>query len=158
MGAVRRDFHNVCFKNSEYCMAVAFTAAQRVLVSPELEGHAYPKGVSIYPERDLVEVIRKHRVDLVAFSYSDVSHIEVMSRLLLSWQKAQILSFWLSPIPCSGQQNRQCIVPSALDQGWQDFILYERCSLLDLASHAGTCPCRRAPLWVIERGTQKAPC
>jgi predicted GTPase len=45
-----------------------------------LAGELYPKGVSIHPEERLADLIREHNVDLVAFSYSDVPHVEVMHK------------------------------------------------------------------------------
>ena len=85
MGAAGRDFHNfnVYFRDNERYQVVAFTAAQIPkiegrLYPPELAGKLYPEGVPIYPEKDLAHLIRKHQVDLVAFSYSDVPHVEVM--------------------------------------------------------------------------------
>jgi predicted GTPase len=65
--------------------SVAFTAAQIPdidcrIYPPELAGEDYPTGIPIYPEDLLVDLIRKHRVDLVAFSYSDVPHIAVMHK------------------------------------------------------------------------------
>lgn len=87
MGAAGRDFHNfnVYFKNHPRYRVVAFTAAQIPdidcrIYPPELAGEDYPTGIPIYPEDLLVDLIRKHRVDLVAFSYSDVPHIAVMHK------------------------------------------------------------------------------
>lgn len=87
MGAAGRDFHNfnVYFRDNERYRVVAFTAAQIPkiegrLYPPDLAGKHYPQGVPIYPEKDLAGLIRKHQVDLVAFSYSDVPHVEVMHK------------------------------------------------------------------------------
>lgn len=87
MGAAGRDFHNfnVYFRDNTRYRVIAFTAAQipsieNRLYPPELAGSLYPDGVPIYPERDLPELIRRQRVDLVAFSYSDIPHVEVMHR------------------------------------------------------------------------------
>ena len=87
MGAAGRDFHNfnVYFRDNKRYQVVAFTAAQipsieNRLYPPELAGALYPEGVPIYPERDLPELIRNHTVDLVAFSYSDLPHVEVMHK------------------------------------------------------------------------------
>jgi len=87
VGAAGRDFHNfnVYFKNNPRYDVVAFTAAQiphieRRFFPPELAGELYPHGISIYPEADMARLIRENRVDLVAFSYSDISHVEVMHR------------------------------------------------------------------------------
>ena len=87
VGAAGRDFHNfnVYFKDNRRYNVIAFTAAQipRIegrLFPPELAGELYPRGIPIVPEGDMALWIREHRVDLVAFSYSDISHVEVMHR------------------------------------------------------------------------------
>ena len=87
MGAAGRDFHNfnVYFRNNPRYQVVAFTAAQIPAIEgrvypPELAGAAYPEGIPIYPEAELVSLIGAHRIDLVAFSYSDVPHLEVMHK------------------------------------------------------------------------------
>ncbi|MBN1932672.1 MAG: GTPase [Desulfobacterales bacterium] len=87
MGAAGRDFHNfnVYFKDNHRYNVIAFTAAQipdieSRLYPPELAGTFYPGGIPIYPEERLADLIRKHKIDLVAFSYSDVPHIEVMHK------------------------------------------------------------------------------
>lgn len=87
MGAAGRDFHNfnVYFKDNPRYRVVAFTAAQIPdidgrMYPPELAGKYYPKGIGIHPETELSALIRKHKVDLVAFSYSDIPHEEVMHK------------------------------------------------------------------------------
>lgn len=87
MGAAGRDFHNfnVCFKNNPNCEVVAFTATQipgieERIYPKELAGKNYPKGIPIYPEEKLTELIKKYKVDEVVFSYSDVSHEYVMHK------------------------------------------------------------------------------
>jgi len=87
MGAAGRDFHNfnIYFKDNSRYEVIAFTAAQIPDIDerrypPELSGKLYPKGVPIHPEDQLTELIRQHQVDLVAFSYSDVTHVEVMHK------------------------------------------------------------------------------
>lgn len=87
MGAAGRDFHNfnVVFRNDQACHVVAFTAAQIPNIAgriypPELAGERYPKGIPIHPESELESLIVTHQVDQVVFSYSDVSHEEVMHK------------------------------------------------------------------------------
>jgi len=87
MGAAGRDFHNfnVYFRDNQRYKVVAFTAAQIPDIEgrcypPELAGSLYPNGIPINPEKDLTRLIREHNVDLVAFSYSDIPHVEVMHR------------------------------------------------------------------------------
>ena len=87
MGAAGRDFHNfnVYFRNNPRYRVVAFTAAQIPdiegrLYPPELCGEGYPEGIPIHAEENLDGLIRENRVDLVAFSYSDLPHLEVMHK------------------------------------------------------------------------------
>ncbi len=91
MGAAGRDFHNfnVYFKNNPRYEVVAFTANQIPDIDgrrypPQLAGAAYPDGIPIHGEEELVDLIRRHKVDLVAFSYSDIAHTEVMHRASLA--------------------------------------------------------------------------
>ncbi|MBE9547403.1 MAG: GTPase [Proteobacteria bacterium] len=87
MGAAGRDFHNfnVYFKDNPRYKVIGFTATQipdieRRLYPPELSGELYPEGITIYPEDQLAGLIREYKVDLVAFSYSDIPHVEVMHK------------------------------------------------------------------------------
>lgn len=87
MGAAGRDFHNfnLVFKENPEYEVVGFTAAQIPNIADrryprELSGPRYPEGIPIYPEERLEELIRKERVDLVVFAYSDVSFEYVMER------------------------------------------------------------------------------
>ena len=87
MGAGGRDFHNfnVYFKNNPRYKVVGFTANQIPniegrLYPPELSGELYPEGVKVFPEEQLSDLIREHKVDLVALSYSDIPHLEVMHK------------------------------------------------------------------------------
>ena len=87
MGAAGRDFHNfnVYFRDNADYEVVAFTATQIPniegrLYPPELAGKLYPKGIQIYPESDLVKLIRDLKVDQVIFAYSDVPHEVVMHK------------------------------------------------------------------------------
>ena len=87
MGAAGRDFHNfnVYFRNNPRYRVLGFTAAQIPDIDgrcypAELCGEGYPDGIPIYPEERLGRLIKEHRVDLVAFSYSDIPHLEVMHK------------------------------------------------------------------------------
>jgi len=91
MGAAGRDFHNfaIYFKDNPRYRVVAFTATQIPdiggrLFPAALAGPAYPEGIPIRPESELAALIRRHQVDLVAFSYSDVPHVEVMHKASLA--------------------------------------------------------------------------
>lgn len=90
MGAAGRDFHNfnIYFRDNPRYRVVAFTATQIPDIEgrrypPDLAGAAYPEGILIFPEQDLARLIQEHRADLVAFSYSDVPHIDVMHKASL---------------------------------------------------------------------------
>jgi len=90
MGAAGRDFHNfnVYFRRNPNYNVVAFTAAQipdiegRVYPS-QLSGPAYPRGIPIYPESQLVSLIKKFDIKEVFLSYSDLSNEEVMRKAAL---------------------------------------------------------------------------
>lgn len=91
MGAGGRDFHNfnVFFKNRAEYEVVAITASAQIpgiddrRYPRSLAGPRYPKGIPIYSEQELPEIIRDENVDLVVFAYSDVSHEYVMHKA--SW-------------------------------------------------------------------------
>jgi len=87
MGAAGRDFHdfNTVFRDSERHNVVAFTATQIPNIEarrypPGLAGRLYPKGIPIFPESRLAELIERLKVDEVVFAYSDVSFGYVMER------------------------------------------------------------------------------
>ena len=90
MGAGGRDFHNfnVLFKDNPNYEVVAFTATQIPGIEnrtfpPELAGNLYPKGIPIYPEEKLSELIKEYKVDEVIFSYTDVPYTYVMQKASL---------------------------------------------------------------------------
>ncbi len=87
MGAAGRDFHNfnTYFRGKSDIRIVGFTATQ----IPDIEGRKYPaalagkfypRGIPIFAEENLEELIAKHKVDDVHFAYSDVSHEYVMHK------------------------------------------------------------------------------
>jgi predicted GTPase len=87
MGAAGRDFHNfnVFFRNNPDYEVVAFTATQIPDIEgrtypAELAGSSYPKGIPIYAESELVNLICEKQVDQVVFAYSDVPHEYVMHK------------------------------------------------------------------------------
>lgn len=87
MGAAGRDFHNfnVVFRDNEDYNVVAFTATQIPNIEgriypPELAGKLYPKGIKIYDESELSELIKSYSIDEVVFSYSDVNFNYVMTK------------------------------------------------------------------------------
>src|SRR5512146_807338 len=87
MGAAGRDFHNfnVFFRGNREYQVVAFTATQIPNIEgrkypAELAGELYPQGIPIYPEADLLRLIKEMNVEQVVFAYSDVPHEYVMHR------------------------------------------------------------------------------
>jgi predicted GTPase len=87
MGAAGRDFHNfnVFFRDNPDYEVVAFTATQIPDIAgraypAELAGDLYPEGVPIFPESDLVKLIRERQANQVVFAYSDVPHEYVMHK------------------------------------------------------------------------------
>ena len=87
MGAAGRDFHNfnMFFKDNKNYEVVAFTAAQIPGIAnrsypKNLSGELYPKGIPIFPEKYLQQLIKKYNVDEVVLAYSDLSYTDVMSK------------------------------------------------------------------------------
>ena len=81
MGAGGRDFHNfnMVFRHNPHIRVIAFTAAQipgieEKVYPAALAGTLYPQGIPIVSQERLPELIRKHSIDQVVFSYSDISH------------------------------------------------------------------------------------
>ena len=87
MGAAGRDFHNfnTFFRSNQRYNVVCFTAAQIPFIEKRvypksLAGKLYKRGIPIYPEEKLPQLIKKLGADVVVFSYSDVSHVDVMHK------------------------------------------------------------------------------
>ncbi|MFC1853380.1 cyclic 2,3-diphosphoglycerate synthase [candidate division CSSED10-310 bacterium] len=87
MGAAGRDFHNfnTFFRDQEEYEVVVFTATQIPDIEgrqypAELSGGLYPQGIPIESEENLSVLIRDKEIDIVVFSYSDVSHETVMHK------------------------------------------------------------------------------
>jgi len=101
LGAAGRDFHNfnVVFRNNPDYRVVAFTANQIPDIAgrrypAELAGRLlYPDGIPIYEEKDFERLIDSEQVDVVVFSYSDISHQNLMH--LASRAVAAGADFWL---------------------------------------------------------------
>ncbi|MFH0949405.1 MAG: cyclic 2,3-diphosphoglycerate synthase [Candidatus Aenigmatarchaeota archaeon] len=90
MGAAGRDFHNfnMVFRNNKYYKVVAFTATQIPDIAgrrypSSLSGRLYPKGIPIFEEKLLAQLIKKYKIDYVFFSYSDIAHVDVMHKASL---------------------------------------------------------------------------
>ncbi len=87
MGAAGRDFHNfnTLYRDNDSVEVVAFTATQIPDIDDRkypasLAGKLYPKGIPIYEEAKLLDLIKKHGVEEVVFSYSDVPYQYVMEK------------------------------------------------------------------------------
>lgn len=87
MGAAGRDFHNfnVYYRNNPLYNIVAFTATQIPNIDDrkypsELSGKLYPKGIPIYPESELLTLIKKFDVQQVVFAYSDIPFNYIMTK------------------------------------------------------------------------------
>jgi len=100
IGAAGRDFHNfnVVFRNNPAYQVVAFTAAQIPDIAGRrypavLAGPGYPDGIPIAEEKDLEKLIHDQHVDVVVFSYSDISYPALMH--LASRATADGADFWL---------------------------------------------------------------
>jgi predicted GTPase len=94
MGAAGRDFHNfnVHFRDNPDYQIIAFTAEQIPGIAdkkypPELSGKLYPKGIPIFQESELPKLIKKHNVNQVILSYSDISYSTVMRKAALVLSK-----------------------------------------------------------------------
>jgi len=90
MGAAGRDFHNfnTVFRDNDLYDVVAFTATQIPNIEGrkypgELAGKLYPNGIPIHPESELKQLIKKHNIEEVVFSYSDVSFNYIMTKASL---------------------------------------------------------------------------
>jgi predicted GTPase len=100
LGAAGRDFHNfnVFFRQNLDYQVVAFTATQIPDIAGRrypavLAGRLYPDGIPIFEEKDLESLIEDYSVDIVVFSYSDISHQNLMH--LASRAAAAGADFWL---------------------------------------------------------------
>jgi len=87
LGAGGRDFHNfnTFFRGHSSYRVVAFTATQIPFIAnriypPELAGSNYPGGIPIYPEEELPRLMSELDVEEGVFSYSDISHEELMGK------------------------------------------------------------------------------
>jgi predicted GTPase len=100
LGAAGRDFHNfnVLFRDNPAYNVIAFTATQIPDIAGrryprELAGNLYPDGIPIFEEKDMEKLVAEHDIEAVVFSYSDVSHQNLMH--LASRALAVNADFWL---------------------------------------------------------------
>lgn len=102
LGAAGRDFHNfnVIFRGDPEYKVVGFTATQIPGIAnrrypAELAGPLYPAGIPIFDEKDVQQLVNEHGIDAVFFSYSDISHQNLMhlaSRVLATGADFCLLS------------------------------------------------------------------
>ena len=85
LGAAGRDFFNffTVYRDDPEAAVVAFTAQQIPHIAdrrfpPELAGPRYPKGIPIYAESRLEELVKELGADTCVLSYSDLSAVEVL--------------------------------------------------------------------------------
>ncbi len=160
MGAAGRDFHNfnTYFRENDQYDVVCFTATQIPKIEgrkypPELSGKLYPKGVPIYPESELTNLIKKKSVDMVVFSYSDVPHEYVMQKgskamagganfMLLSPEQTQIkakcpvISVCAIRTGCGKSQTARKLVGILKDMGKKVVAIRHPMPYGDLVSQA----------------------
>jgi predicted GTPase len=86
IGAAGRDFHNfnTYYRDNANFNVVAFTAAQIPDIDDrkypaQLAGKLYPKGIPIYAQEELPELIKKFNVDICNFAYSDIPYQRLMN-------------------------------------------------------------------------------
>jgi predicted GTPase len=160
VGAAGRDFHNfnVVFRNNPEYEVVAFTATQIPDIASrrypsELADELYPDGIPIFEERDLEKLIVTERVDAVVFSYSDISHQNLMH--LASRVVAAGADFWLlgtehtqlkSSVPvvsvcavrtgCGKSPVSRLVAFELRQQGWNPVVVRHPMPYGDLAAQA----------------------
>ncbi|MBY8991478.1 MAG: GTPase [Candidatus Lokiarchaeota archaeon] len=125
IGALGMDFHvfNTVFRDNDEYDVVAFTIAGEQNVGTteeterkypaELAGKLYPNGIPMVSEELLEEYIKKYEIDEVVFSYSDVSHEEVMhkaSRVLSAGANYRLISGRFSQIKANKPVVAICAV------------------------------------------------
>ncbi|HNX77964.1 MAG TPA: cyclic 2,3-diphosphoglycerate synthase [Candidatus Rifleibacterium sp.] len=120
MGAAGRDFHNfnMVYRNNPTYEVVAFTATQIPdidgrMYPAELAGKGYPKGIPIESEDKLLDLIKKHNVQEVVFSYSDVPHEYIMhhaSKITAAGASFKLLGYQQTAIKCSKPVISICAV------------------------------------------------
>lgn len=115
MGAAGRDFHNfnLFFRNNLKYKVVCFTATQIPNIEgrrypKELAGKGYPRGIPIFSEKGLTYLIKKYKIDVVVFSYSDISHNYVMHKA--SEVIAAGADFWLLGPKSSMLKSRRKVI------------------------------------------------
>jgi predicted GTPase len=160
LGAAGRDFHNfnvVFCDNPEY-QVVAFTATQIPDIAGrkyprELAGRLYPDGIPIFEEKNLERLVTEHGVDTVVFSYSDISHQNLMhlaSRAvaagadfsLLGTEHTQlkstvpVISICAVRTGCGKSPLSRLVASELRDKGWNPVVIRHPMPYGDLAAQA----------------------
>lgn len=123
LGAAGRDFHNfnVFFRDKPEYEVVCFTATQIPGIAKrryprKLAGRHYPRGIRIFPEEKLPQLIKRFKADVCVFSYSDVSHENVMH--LASLCIANGCDFWLlGPDSTTLKSHKKVVAVTAVRTG-----------------------------------------
>ena len=160
LGAAGRDFHNfnVVFRGNADYSVVGFTATQIPGIAnrrypTELAGPLYPAGIAIFEENDLERLVEEHGIDAVVFSYSDISHQNLMhlaSRVLatgadfwlLSSQRTQIkatvpvVSICAVRTGCGKSPLGRLVTSELRREGWKPVVVRHPMPYGDLAAQA----------------------
>jgi predicted GTPase len=160
LGAAGRDFHNfnVVFRGNPEYQVVGFTATQIPGIAnrrypTELAGFLYPAGIPIFEEKDMEHLISEHGADAAVFSYSDISHQNLMH--LASRVVAAGADFWLlgsehtqikSSVPvisicavrtgCGKSPVSRLVASQLRSEGWKPVVVRHPMPYGDLAAQA----------------------
>jgi predicted GTPase len=160
LGAAGRDFHNfnVVFRDNVDYQVVGFTATQIPGIADrryptELAGELYPAGIPIFEEKDLERLIAEHAIDVAVFSYSDISHQNLMH--LACRVVAAGADFWLlgaertqlkSRVPvvsicavrtgCGKSPLSRLVASELRHEGWKPVVIRHPMPYGDLAAQA----------------------
>ena len=160
LGAAGRDFHNfnVVFRGDADYSVVGFTATQIPGIAnrrypTELAGPLYPAGIPIFEENDMERLVAEHGIDPVVFSYSDISHQNLMhlaSRVvatgadfwLLSSQRTQlkssvpVISICAVRTGCGKSPLSRLVASELRREGWKPVVVRHPMPYGDLAVQA----------------------
>ncbi len=160
LGAAGRDFHNfnVVFRGDADYSVVGFTATQIPGIAnrrypTELAGPLYPAGIPIFEENDMERLVAEHGIDAVVFSYSDISHQNLMhlaSRVvatgadfwLLSSQRTQlkssvpVISICAVRTGCGKSPLSRLVASELRREGWKPVVVRHPMPYGDLAVQA----------------------
>ena len=160
LGAAGRDFHNfnVVFRGNADYSVVGFTATQIPGIAnrrypTELAGPLYPAGIPIFEENDLEWLVEEYGIDAVVFSYSDISHQNLMhlaSRVvatgsdfwLLSSQRTQlkssvpVVSICAVRTGCGKSPLSRLVASELRREGWKPVVVRHPMPYGDLAAQA----------------------